>query len=149
MEFQSYHRNTSIQKLYYAQILCPDVMKCFYFFTILLFLPLVSSRVRVRRGEFCGSGLVTSTIVPDRISLIGCQNYIELGPCCQKHDICYGECGRIKSNCDSDFYDDIKSECNRHWGYCYLTCMAAAMTYYTAVAAIGYPAFENSQLECN
>jgi hypothetical protein len=53
------------------------------------------------------------------------------------HDKCYGTCGKSKAECDSNLLKDAKNVCNGLSGYWYYDCMAAAFTYYGAVAALG------------
>jgi len=34
--------------------------------------------------------------------------------CCDGHDLCYGECGRIRGNCDTEFEMCLLSKCREH-----------------------------------
>jgi len=55
---------------------------------------------------------------------------------CQKHDNCYGSCGRSKPECDWEFYKGMRAECARR-GYARWNCNRIAETYYYGVDHFG------------
>lgn len=76
------------------------------------------------------------------------------GDACNKHDICYGTCFKLKEHCDLDFLNDMLSSCPVLSPFI-ASCRALALVYYEAVvlAAKAAEAYEDSQksgcIECS
>ncbi len=64
---------------------------------------------------------------------------------CEKHDGCYGSCGKKKSECDENFKSDMLQECAKLKGYWRQDCNATASVYYMAVDIFGGPAYRSAQ----
>lgn len=66
---------------------------------------------------------------------------------CNKHDKCYGKCGKDKTRCDSDFRDDMQKECNKinSKGGTRKKCEKIAKVYHFAVKRLGHEAYETAQ----
>lgn len=91
-------------------------------------------------GSGCGDA-GTDRKIPDSFG-----TFSFLGAC-RRHDICYGTCGKSKELCDKNFYDDMKSECDKLPWYMRSkrNCNFAASAYVTAVAVKGGDAYRNAQ----
>jgi len=69
--------------------------------------------------------------------------------CCNQHDLCYGECGASKTECDNDFYVCMFCSCDEEYDTIIgeLACEDLACTYFQAVDEFGCAAFTASQEE--
>jgi RHS repeat-associated protein len=90
-------------------------------------------------GLFCGSG-ITEYFVPD-----SWWGKYDINNACEKHDSCYGTCGKKKSECDDNFKSDMLQECAKLKGYWRRDCNATASVYYMAVDILGGPAYRSAQ----
>lgn len=93
------------------------------------------------KGGGCGSG-ITEKLVPDWNML----------PACTAHDNCYDTCGSTKANCDTTFYNNMKSLCAKKYAGTSVSkkaglkvCNAQAYIYYQAVAKFGGSPYKNAQ----
>jgi hypothetical protein len=88
------------------------------------------------KGLACGSGPFQ---VPDAYGGTSglLVNYYDFTGACTFHDKCYGTCKNKKEYCDVEFLFLMKDVCNGLSGYSYVDCLAAAHTYYLAVALFG------------
>jgi hypothetical protein len=76
---------------------------------------------------------------------------------CNNHDLCYDTCGADKDACDAQFLKEMLQECYVGWlsaGWTRFTpvplaaraaCVAAAYSYYGAVALVGKPYYDKAQ----
>lgn len=88
-------------------------------------------------GVNCGSG-VTSGLVPDR------PGGYDFNAPCANHDKCYGTCGASKSDCDSQFLEEMQTVCEESANSSQ-ACMDLANIYYGAVNALGQDPFDQAQ----
>ncbi len=88
---------------------------------------------------------------------------IDFTSACDKHDICYGRCGKKKDDCDNQFRQNMRLLCGGAfgmWGSPFQqknpfgdsisiskldTCLALANTYYLAVSMAGKEPYETAQ----
>jgi len=84
--------------------------------------------------------------IPD--SLPGVYDFY--GPC-QKHDVCYGTCGKTQQQCDDDFLQGMLAYCSQRHGVRWSTlgfeCRRLAGVYHRAVAGSGLAAWKQAQVE--
>lgn len=69
-------------------------------------------------------------------------------PACDNHNECYGICGVNKRECDEQFFRDLVAVCSRGLPLTdplYSHCRYVAITYWTAVVAVGDAAFAATQ----
>ena len=66
---------------------------------------------------------------------------------CQNHDKCYADCSRSKSQCDTQFYHEIRRACFNNGSA--VACNLASLGYYAAVALKGRDAFDNAREKCD
>jgi hypothetical protein len=96
-----------------------------------------------RWAGVCGATLIQRLLIPDHLP--GAPSF---SPCCQAHDDCYGTCRANKSACDRTLKLCASNKCSSiSWGHIKskAVCSAAALTFYTAVMALGGTAFTNAQ----
>jgi len=65
---------------------------------------------------------------------------------CKKHDECYANCNKSKSQCDKQFYKDIRNSCR---GGSAIACNLASIAYYLAVKLEGGDAHKEAQKKCD
>ena len=66
---------------------------------------------------------------------------------CQNHDKCYADCSKSKSQCDTQFYHDIRRACFNDGSA--VACNLASLGYYAAVALKGRDAFDKARENCD
>jgi len=98
-------------------------------------------------GLACGPGLL-GTIAAPLTDTIGGNDFTEA---CEGHDDCYAECGKSKSECDTDFRDAMISSCTAAiQGSLVIVstgCTGAAGLYYNLVKNEGQSSYDNAQKE--
>jgi YD repeat-containing protein len=74
---------------------------------------------------------------------------VDFTGCCDRHDVCYGTCGSIKSLCDLGLGGCMAATCQKVSGFPSLhnACVAQAVLYAGAVLAFGGNPFESAQDE--
>ncbi len=87
-------------------------------------------------GLACGSS-ASEWVVPD-------TPIFDFTQPCENHDACYGTCGSSKGQCDGQFLQDMKEQCQAQANSPYF-CYLFAYTYYTAVVGLGDSAFRDAQ----
>ena len=91
---------------------------------------------------YCGSGW-NEGLVPDW--LYG----INISRPCYNHDVCYGECGKSKQQCDGQLQKDIETQCSQApTTSIRMECYRMARQYRGAVAAFGQSAYDDAQKGC-
>lgn len=80
-----------------------------------------------------------------KVSLDGCSvphsrfNIPRFKACCNKHDLCYGNCAKEKKACDREWLSCMRNTCG--WDF---NCLASAQGYYAAVRLAGNGAFRDA-----
>jgi len=87
-------------------------------------------------GLVCGDWK-TDWVVPDK------PGGNDFTSCCQKHDDCYGDCGKTKEECDNEFYECMARKCKENFGS--KKCYRWADTYWDFVDEYGQDAYDNAQ----
>ena len=70
--------------------------------------------------------------------------------CCNAHDVCYGTCGRNRSECDRGLGACMRQKCEESLRFVYhekALCVSMATAYELAVATFGDGPFEAGQDE--
>jgi len=94
----------------------------------------------------CGANDWLGKLVPNQ------PYYVDFGPSCNTHDICYGTCNSWKQQCDERFLEDMLTACNAafpkddiFWGRWYRRCAISASAYFAAVSLAGQGAYDAGQ----
>jgi hypothetical protein len=93
----------------------------------------------------CGpSGGALTPIIPNRF---GSADFTQ---CCNTHDICYGTCNDVKSDCDNSFLACLQGSCRSAYSSKPVrlrACLSVANIYFRAVSSRGENAYESAQKE--
>jgi hypothetical protein len=88
-------------------------------------------------GAGCGT-VKSDAFIPD--VLFG----IDISQACFEHDQSYATCGFEKSMADTQFFNNIKSDCGAQGGG-FLACGAISTIYYVGVSVLGGGAYKSAQ----
>ncbi len=99
--------------------------------------------------DYCGSTGTES--VPD--AGVWPAQIFRFGHCCYDHDVCYGTCGRTRSDCDDLLLSCMLNQCSNYSAQTMpiprLLCRAQAIIYHAALAFVGDYAFGAAQRNNN
>ena len=76
----------------------------------------------------CGPGDIPDFLIDAADSVSGFQD------ACNNHDVCYGNCGRSRAECDSEFLDDMNAECDAGSGFLGPLCTTLADIVFASLA---------------
>ncbi len=112
-------------------------------------------------GQHCGAkGDWRNILIPDKWpppetkkrfpSVLGKIKTVPVYKACMRHDDCYGTPGANRNVCDRQFFENMKTECDRVFNdilelHLQQACKLAARGYYKAVKDYGMQAFQKAQ----
>jgi len=91
-----------------------------------------------------GAGSIFTPIIPNRFGSA------DFTPCCDTHDICYGTCNKVKSQCDNNFLGCLQASCMAAYSdkpVRLKACLKVAGIYFGFVDSRGQNFFDNGQKE--